>query len=218
MGAEQQGNSCFSSDEVPMTYYLYSDKLAKAHGKAGRLVISIKAQNDWATYANYPYLEVYCTRDKRALSNAVGYDCTEWFCRSRRTILFADTAGLVSRKLQSSDRELIERAKLIVRFDHTSAWSSGYGEELLLTEPYCDWGSVEFAALHQLGIEAIRLPTNLSPYCGRWDPTPSAKPWTYSYLLGDMSASQSLKNVESRLAGAAPNAPRWNDTSGVRHV
>ena len=218
MGTEQQGNSCFSSDEVPMTYYLYSTKLVNQQGRTGRLAISVKAQNDWAAYANYPYIEVYCTRDKSALSNAIGYDCTEWLCRSRRTILFADTAGLVSRKFQSTDRELVERAKSIVRFDHISTWSSDYGKELLLTEPYCDWGSVEFAALHQIGIEAIRLPTNLSPYCGRWDPAPGAMPWTYSYLLCDIAASQSLKNLESRLAVAAPNAPRWNDTSGVRHV
>ena len=201
-----------------MTYYLYSTKLVNQQGRTGRLAISVKAQNDWAAYANYPYIEVYCTRDKSALSNAIGYDCTEWLCRSRRTILFADTAGLVSRKFQSTDRELIERAKSIVRLDHISVWSSRYGAKLLMTEPYCDWGLWQFSALMDMGIPAIRLPTNLSPYCGRWDPTPGAKPWTYSYLLGDMAASQSLKNVESRLSGAAPIAPRWNDTSGVRHV
>jgi hypothetical protein len=187
-------------------------------GGARRQVISIDADRSWPAYVMYPYHELYCTRDKRALSDAIGYDRTEWLCRSRRTILFADTAGLLSQNLQSTHRELVEKAKSIVRCDHISAWSSGSGEELLLTEPYFEWGSVEFAALHQIGIEAIRLPTNLSPYCGRWDPTPGAKPWTYSYLLGDIAASQSLKNVESRLAGAAPNAPRWNDTSGVRHV
>jgi len=201
-----------------MTYYLYSTKLVNQQGRTGRLAISVKAQNDWAAYANYPYIEVYCTRDKSALSNAIGYDCTEWFCRSRRTILFADTAGLVSRKFQSTDRELVERAKSIVRFDHTSAWSSGCGEELLLTEPYCDWGLWQFSVLMDMGIAAIRLPTNLSPYCGRWDPTPGAKPWTYSYLLCDASASECLKEVEDRLNAAVGKAPPWNDTSGVRHV
>ena len=201
-----------------MIHLLYSDKLVKAHGKSGRLVISIKAQNDWAAYANYPYLEVYCSRDKSALSNVIGYDCTEWLCRSRRTILFADTAGLLSRKPQSTHQELVERAKSIVRFDHTSAWSSGYGEELLLTEPYCDWGSVEFAALHKIGIEAIRLPTNLSPYCGRWDPTPGAMPWTTSYLLCDASASGCLQEVEDRLNDAVIGAPQWNDISGIGYV
>ena len=181
-------------------------------------MISIKAQNDWAAYANYPYLEVYCSRDKSALSNVIGYDCTEWLCRSRRTILFADTAGLLSRKPQSTHQELVERAKSIVRFDHTSAWSSGYGEELLLTEPYCDWGLSQFSALMEIGIAAIRLPTNLSPYCGRWDPTPGAKPWTYSYLLCDASASECMKEVEDRLNAAVGKAPPWNDASGVRHV
>ena len=201
-----------------MIYNLYSTKLVIQHGRAVRLVAYIQAQEDWGLYANYPYLDVNCTRDERACRNLIGDDCTEWLCRARRTILFADTAGLAARRLTSSDRELIARAIGVVRFDHTSAWSSGYGKGLLLTEPYCYWSLEQFNALREMGIAAIRLPMNLSPYCGRWDPNPGAIPWTYSYLLCDAGASGCLREVEHRLNAAARKAPRWNDISGVRHV
>jgi len=201
-----------------MNYTLYSTNLVMHQGEARRQMISVAAVRPWTVYAKYPHIEVNCTRDKRVLRNSIGDDHTESLCRVRRTILFADSADLVARKLKSSDRKLIETAMAVVRFDHTSAWSSGYGEELLLTEPYCDWGLLQFSALMDIGIAAIRLPTNLSPYCGRWDPTPGAKPWTHSYLLCDANASECLQEVEDRLNAALSNAPLWNDISGVGYV
>lgn len=181
-------------------------------------MISIETDRPWSQYAKYPYLQVNCTRNRRRLHNTIGNASASWLCVARRAVQFADSSGLVARKWKPSDRALMNRAKTVVGFDHTSSWSFGYGERFLLTEPYDNWGPGKFFALQQIGISAIRLPTNLSPYCGGWDPTPGAMPWSNSYLLGDMAVSQSLKNVEPRLAGDAPNAPQWNDVSGIGYV
>jgi len=201
-----------------MKYTLYSTNLVMHQGEARRQMISIETDRPWSVYANYPYIEVNCTRNTAFLLNTNGNDCTEWLCVTRRAAQFADHAELFTRKLKLSDRKLMTRLSTVVRFDHTSAWSSGYGEELLLTEPYCNWGLRQFSALMDMGIAAIRLPTNLSPYCGRWDPTPGAKPWTYSYLLCNASASECLQEVEDRLNAAVIEAPQWNDISGIRYV
>jgi len=203
-----------------MKYTLYSTKLVMHRGKPRRQMISIETDRPWSQYAEYRYLQVNCTRNRRLLLDTIGDASPSWLCVARRAVQFADSSGLVARKLKPSDRALMNRAETVAWFDHTTSWSSGYGygEELLLTEPYFEWGSVEFAALHQIGISAIRLPTNLSPYCGGWDPTPGAMPWTTSYLLCDASASGCLQEVEDRLNDAVIGAPQWNDISGIGYV
>jgi len=202
-----------------MKYTLYSTNLVMHQGEARRQMISIETDRPWSQYAKYPYLQVNCTRNRRLLLDTIVDASPSWLCVARRAVQFADSSGLIARKWKPSDRALRNRAKTFVGFDHTSSWSFGYGERFLLTEPYDNWGPGKFVALQQIGISAIRLPTNLSPYCGgRWDPTPGAMPWTTSYLLCDASASGCLQEVEDRLNDAVIGAPRWNDISGIGYV
>jgi hypothetical protein len=80
------------------------------------------------------------------------------------------------------------------------------------------------------GLIAIELPTAISPYCGRWDPTPGAKPWTTSFLICDADEADKLDNLifkintkmeDDKFHGGPIEAnliPAWNSLEGVSYV
>jgi len=56
----------------------------------------------------------------------------------------------------------------------------------------------------------VEVPSNISPYCGGWDPTPGAVPGTKTFLITSILKKRQLEEMLRRLEGAAKNMLPWN--------
>ncbi len=172
---------------------------------------------------NYPYWHVHTCEspDFRVIDEwSTKQSNDEWLCRDRRTILFSQHSKLRPTKygLDKKHGELENRleASLHWHCDHVSQWVDEQRVPYLLVEPYRDrFTTRELNQLHQAGLIAIEVPTNLSPYCGRWDPRIGTKPWTRSFLIADYLDQLRLKEIRKKLSAAV--VPEWNDASDIQH-
>jgi len=136
------------------------------------------------------------------------YLTPEWICRARRTTLFLEVTGLKPSKAQTKATEkLIEVVRKHMPIDHLTVLKLK-GELFILNEPYGDQ-SKAMQALIAEGLSVIKVPTNLSIYCGRFNNQIGALPWTTSFLI---SAKPTITSwyIEQRLNLANMSAPAWN--------
>ena len=136
------------------------------------------------------------------------YLTPEWICRARRTALFLEVTGLKPTKTQSKAKEqLIEVVRKHMPIDHLTVLKLK-GELFILNEPYGDQ-SIAMQALIAEGLSVIKVPTNLSIYCGRFSNQIGALPWTTSFLISAKPTMTSAYIAE-RLELADMFAPAWN--------
>ena len=89
--------------------------------------------------------------------------------------------------------------------DHVSYWELGT-MAVVLFEPYINrYFSYECEGLYQ-----VRLPSSISPYCGRWFDEIGVVPWTGSFLATTPPKKRQLDKVLERLKEAAVKMPPWN--------
>ena len=144
----------------------------------------------------------------------------EWLSVFRRTVLFADTTGLKPINIDKSSSEFEALDTLVERHiycDHVTYWQSSLGSKFLLNEPYFIESDYQ-EKLIGAGLVLIVVPTNSSPYCGKWDPAVGATPGTTGYLICDKAHALELMQIDSLLKAGLLNAPEWNDTAEVHHV
>lgn len=134
--------------------------------------------------------------------------------RRRRVRLFKTITGLRCVSLEKwRIRKVYKRLCELVRagmecgwhFDHYNMWELN-GVPFLLVEPY-DLGR---SVLIGKGYVGIKIPTDLSLYCGSWKPNPQDDPQTNSYLYTYVKYLDELVDLQLALQEAAKNAPRWN--------
>lgn len=180
-------------------------------------------------YSNYRYAVNYVSdspikfsayfRDKESISHE-GLNCF------RRTVLFADTSGLIPiNDLSPFDLNIYQRAKNCHSLDHVTSWVNLEGTIFLLNEPYRTDDYYQ-ELLHENNLVCITIPRDLSPYCGFWDSTPSANPRTTSYLICDRSHINDLQKVflNLYLTSVGFHNPksqlpaRWNSLKEIKYV
>lgn len=167
-----------------------------------RLIPAIKKPTTF--YEHYPYFTI-----------PTAFPKDEHFARARRTIAFANTTVLAPLEVIKTNEKLF--IKLfgdvceVMHTEHVSVWKSLSGTQFMLNEPYESLVSQNFdQELKAKGFIYITVPTNLSPYCGKWDDTPGALPRTKSYLICDKAHQVELNAIETALVVASKAAPAWN--------
>jgi len=85
--------------------------------------------------------------------------------------------------------------------DHWILWTDGTSY-FLTNEPY------QFAPV--TSPNAITVPHSLSPYCGKWDSTPGAKPWTTCTLICQPADKGKLLKISALLQNADGSVNPWN--------
>lgn len=135
-------------------------------------------------------------------------DIDERKARGRRWQAFLEATGFVENLNCESPKHCDLRAalkKICAPMDHTTYLDLG-NIAVVMTEPYCgsldDFDPERFAA--------IEVPTNIAPYCGRWDSAPGSKPWTKTFLVSSILKKRQLEAVGVRLEEADKNMPPWN--------
>jgi hypothetical protein len=110
------------------------------------------------------------------------YLIPEWVCRERRTALFLKVTGLKSTGTQSKAREkLLAKIGHHMTLDHVTYLELN-SELFILNEPYHDHIEGERGLIND-GLSVIKVPVNLSPYCGYFSDAKGALPRTTSYLI-----------------------------------
>jgi len=185
---------------------------SKNTGTTGNLSINLKAKNIAKFYQPYPYFFLNIIHDKSNVINH-GYEietAKEWIARSRRTVLFSDTLNLMPvRHTLKGFRTIFNKVGKITYCDHMSCWISTTGTKFVMIEPYEDLvinGCIQM--LDKVGLSAIEVPIEFSPYCGRWSSLPGALPWSKCYLICDSKNIDELKVLKEILL--LENAPAWN--------
>jgi hypothetical protein len=184
--------------------------------------IDIPALQPFSIYVDYIYCAAFVSDSPIPLFSAGNSKASadEWLSVFRRTVLFADTTGLKPINIDKSSSEFEALHTLVERHiycDHVTYWQSSLGSKFLLNEPYFIESGYQ-AKLIGAGLVSIVVPTNSSPYCGRWNPAVGATPGTTSYLICDKAHVLELMQIDSFLKAGLLNAPQWNDTAEVRHV
>lgn len=186
-----------------------------------RLAINLYPNQPICTYLHYPYFGIHtnCTENWTSFNGRGDTsDCLEWLCRDRRTILFADTTQLTPCQIRSKrcDR-LLDQIKAQMWLDHVSFWQSTAGAIFILNEPY-RISAKDLAALRAASFAVFQVPTNLAPYCGRWDAQPGVLPMTTSFLITEAKNASELIAIEQRLKRANESVAPWNSLLGVYYV
>ena len=126
--------------------------------------------------------------------------------RFRRWEAFLSASGFTENLRDDSPKhralsDLVGRGKL----DHTARLNLG-NMAVLMTEHYHakieDFDHEKFCA--------VEVPTNISPYCGCFDPTPGAEPGTKTFLIATILKKLQLGEVMHRLETAAKSMPPWS--------
>ena len=189
----------------------------------------LTVKRNFTFYSNYRYAVNYVSdspikyspyfKDKESIAQE-GLNCF------RRTVLFADTSDLIPMaNLSPFNLDIYERAKNSHSLDHVTSWVSAEGTIFLLNEPYVT-DDYYHELLHENYLVYIPIPRDLSPYCGFWDPSPSANPRTSSYLICDRRDIHDLQKVYLKLHLASvgfydPKSklpPRWNSLKEIKYV
>jgi len=133
-------------------------------------------------------------------------DIPETKTRARRWKAFLATSGLTENLKYDPPKhrtliEGLERGLL----DHTTNLELG-NMAVLMTEHYhADLQDIDHEKFY-----AVEVPTNISPYCGCFDPTPGAKPRTKTFLITSILRKRQLDEVMRRLEKTAKSMPPWN--------
>jgi hypothetical protein len=180
--------------------------------------LSTHANNFFAYYKYYQYFATYLStkRESRIRLDFRKETCDELLARARRVILFTDKSKLQPVKhTKFCFGDLANRARKGMYCDHMSFWKSSRGTPFILNEPYVVDVDYE-VTLAAVGLVAIELPVNLSPYCGQWDPKPNALPGTRSFLICDGNNSDELRDIDRRLE--LETLLNWNSLKGINHA
>jgi len=205
-----------------MLITLYSTPFNDSNGSRMQMKIDIWAKSTFEKYEYYflsrsPHCHKFGKQElHNTLSRSEGL--TEELVRARRCVAFADAANLTS--LGRKDLENyanLDELHNACNLDHTSVWTSDKGTKFLLNEPYTAL-EVEPGNLIQAGHCFIQVPEELSPYGGRWDPSPKISPWSKSYLICDSKHKMELAEIDAKLTSKAKTAPAWNDLFGLSYV
>ena len=181
--------------------------------------IDTPALHPFSIYVGYIYCATFVSdRPIRPLSAQKSKAHADaWLSVFRRTALFADTTGLKPiniNKSSSGFKTLDTRVNQCIHCDHVTYWRSPLGSNFILNEPYFIESDYQEKLLGA-GLVSIVVPTNLSPYCGKWNPAVGATPGTTSYLICDKAHVLELMQIDSLLTAGLLNAPEWNDTAEV---
>lgn len=181
--------------------------------------ITINAAHPYAFYKPYDYFEVLSSNKQIPLAKHMVYcksSADEWLTRARRTVLFSDMTRLAPAKFNKIKYgSLIDRTYKAMHCDHVTCWISPLGTKFILNEPYyVDPNYV--LKLREQGLEALIVPTDLSPYCGYWNPSNGVKPRTTTYLICNLADAIEL----TQLFGIVDleNTTAWNCVKEVNHV
>ena len=77
---------------------------------------------------------------------------------------------------------------------------------VVMTEPY----NSELKDYKCAKFYAVEIPVNIAPYCGRFDATPGAEPWTKGFLITSILKKRQLDEVIKRLIKREKELPPWN--------
>ena len=128
---------------------------------------------------------------------------SELAARERRKKLFPKHSGLKPYYGKRKVHSLRERIPWEYR-DHKTKWTDGYSV-FILCEPYISIPPETF------DLSFIEVPTDLAPYCGRYNPKPGTTPWTRAWLFGELYDGWKLEVIGARLQSAVGRVPRWNE-------
>lgn len=122
----------------------------------------------------------------------------EQIARNRRIKLFGEVTRL--ERISWSRASKLDWDISGVR-DHSILWTDGISY-FLTNEPY------QFTPV--TSPNAITVPHSLSPYCGKWDSTPGAQPWTTCTLICQPADRGKLLKISALLHNAAGSVKPWN--------
>jgi len=205
-----------------MLITLYSIPFIDSKGSRTQVKIDIWAKSNFEKYDEYfsnrtPHCKKFCRQElHNTLNRPEGF--TEELVRARRCVAFADAANLTSLgRIDLENYENFDDIRKACNLDHTSVWISDNGTKFLLNEPYTELED-EPGKLTQAGYCFIQIPEELSPYGGRWDPSPKSSPLTKSYLICDLKHKVELAEIDAKLTSKAKTTPAWNDLFGLSNV
>jgi len=205
-----------------MLITLYSTPFIDSNGSRRQEKIDIWAKGNFEKYEHYflnrsPHCQKFCRQElHNTLNRPEGF--TEELVRARRCVAFADAANLTSLGIHDLQNYAnLDEIHEACNLDHTSVWISDKGTKFLLNEPYTDLEN-EPGKLTQAGYCFIQIPEELSPYGGRWDPSPKTSPWSKSYLICDLKHKMELAAIDAKLTSKSKTTPAWNDLFGLSNV
>jgi hypothetical protein len=125
----------------------------------------------------------------------------ETISRDRRLTLFEDKSGLREIPMDQASHilDLVPKEDQ----DHVSSWTDGK-TLFVMTEPY------RSSLAPAPGLSRIKIPIDISPYCGAWNPDKGAAPGTTSWLYVESKYAQLLFRIADALNCAAHESPPWN--------
>ena len=180
--------------------------------------LTISVAQCFQFYKPYDYFAAHTSDKPMKLAKYTVHDKysgDEWLTRARRTALFSDTTNLAPVKFNKFKHgKLLDRVCLAMHCDHLTFWVSPSETTFVLNEPYLDDPNY-LIKLRSLGLIGVVVPTNLSPYCGGWNPNLGSKPGTVSYLICDISDADELAHLFSSFD--LEQIPAWNCVKGVNH-
>ena len=136
-------------------------------------------------------------------------DIPEDRARKRRFEQFEPTSGLKEEldytSLKHQQLCKLVKTKTKARLNHTSFWYLG-NMAVVMTEPY----NIKLEDFKCIELYVVEIPDNISPYCGRFDATPGAEPWTKSFLITSILKKRQLDEVIKRLTEREKELPPWN--------
>ena len=191
--------------------------------------LKIIAENNYNYYSQYIYGEPSTSITPKKFTGNYLYSkslADEWLSRTRRAIEFSDQTGLKPVKYAKNKfGGLDTRVSKLVHCDHESYWENSNGIKFILNEPYYIEDNYE-ELLNNNGLIVYKIPDNSSPYCGLWDPSPTAKPATSSYLICDQNHIMDLFLISVALENPKllstnknlNNLTPWNSLKGICHV
>jgi hypothetical protein len=191
--------------------------------------LKIIAENNYKYYSEYIYGEPSTSITKKKFTGNYLYSkslADEWLTRTRRAVEFSDQTGLKPVKYTKKKfGDLDTRVSKSIHCDHLSYWENSKGIKFILNEPYYIEDNYE-ELLKDNGLIVYKIPDNSSPYCGTWDPSPTAKPATSSYLICDQNNIMDLFLISVALENPKllstnknlNNLTPWNSLKGICHV
>ena len=212
-------------------FIIYAHPYKNINGKTAYPYLEVNAANVYKHYIPYPYFAINtsCLPFLELKEDSSEPSANESLSRARRVVLFSDSTYLKPTNFNETQfRNLTERLYKAGSCEHESYWKSSLGTKFILNEPYQVHPDYMLKLAAQ-GLVAKVVPTDLSPYCGGWDPTQGARPRTTSYLICDYRDSAELENlfihIRNRIYLPANSCrsleaeliPSWNCVKGVRH-
>ena len=128
----------------------------------------------------------------------------------RRRFTSFEAAGELREILNKESIKHQELCKLVIKktygnLNHISFWELGT-MAVIMNEPYCN--KLEDYECEELYV--VEIPANIAPYCGRWNDTFGAEPWTKSFLITRRLKKRQLDEVIKRLIKQEKELPPWN--------